>query len=61
MIVDDEAGIADMMKKYFLTARIESNDKIIGFRSGADDYIVWRLIEKRKQLNAAFFHDLRIL
>lgn len=95
MIVDDEAGIVNMMKKYFLmcgyevitaldgrealekvscnpdlilldinmpgmdglevcehirsyiscpiiflTARIENNDKIIGFRAGADDYIV---------------------
>lgn len=24
----------------FLTARIESSDKIIGFQAGADDYIV---------------------
>ena len=58
----------------FLTARIESSDKIIGFQAGADDYIVKPLIwmnwgariaahlrrEQRRQNNSAvrFFGEL---
>ena len=104
LIVDDEPGIVDMMKSYFLldinmpgmdgldvcrkireyvgcpilflTARIESSDKIIGFGAGADDYIVKPFDldelearveahlrrEQRRQNNAAvrFFGELSI-
>ena len=45
----------------FLTARIESSDKIIGFQAGADDYIAAHLRrEQRRQNNSAvrFFGEL---
>ena len=36
----EDTGTHSLSHSFFLTARIESSDKIIGFQAGADDYIV---------------------